>query len=136
MFVTFCLATVDLARGRIAYVRAGHVPPFVRRANGTVERLGMLGGLPLGMIEGAAYKAGETTFAPGDRILILTDGYTEAADLSGALFGEERIETRMAGIADDEAAFLAALTAEVRAFEAGQPASDDAAAILLWREPG
>ena len=56
MFVTFLLATADLARRRLTYVRAGHVPPFRHRAGGTVERLGTLGGLPLGMMEGIAYR--------------------------------------------------------------------------------
>jgi phosphoserine phosphatase RsbU/P len=129
MFVTFLLATVDLARRRLTYVRAGHVPPFWRRAAGTVERLRTLGGLPLGMIEGSDYKPDAVDLAPGDRILILTDGFTEAADPAGALFGEPRIEALLA--AADDTPFLNKLTAEVRVFEAGQPASDDMAAILL-----
>jgi sigma-B regulation protein RsbU (phosphoserine phosphatase) len=136
MFVTFLLAAVDLAHNRLAYVRAGHVPPFVRRAGGAVERLGALGGLPLGMIEGAAYKSATVEFSAGDRILVLTDGFTEAADPAGALFGEARIETLLAQMPEDDTAALATLTAQVRAFEAGQPSSDDMAAVLLWREPG
>ena len=135
MFVTFLLATVDLAQDRVAYVRAGHVPPFVRRAGGAVERLGALGGLPLGMIEGAAYKSEIIDFAAGDRILILTDGFTEAADPADALFGDTPIETLLARMAEDDTTALARLFAQVRAHEAGQPSSDDMAAVLLWREP-
>jgi len=129
MFVTFLLATVDLTRRRFTYVRAGHVPPFWRRAGGEVERLGTLGGLPLGMMEGIAYKPDAIDLAAGERILILTDGFTEAADPAGALFGEPRITALLA--AADDAPFLDKLTAEVRTYEAGQPASDDMAAILL-----
>jgi sigma-B regulation protein RsbU (phosphoserine phosphatase) len=136
MFVTFLLATVDLANNRLAYVRAGHVPPFVRRAGGAVERLGALGGLPLGMIEGAAYKSEIVDFAAGDRILILTDGFTEAADPADALFGDTPIETLLARMAEDDTTALARLFAQVRAHEAGRPSSDDMAAVLLWREPG
>jgi sigma-B regulation protein RsbU (phosphoserine phosphatase) len=134
MFVTFLLATVDLAQDRLAYVRAGHVPPFVRRAGGAVERLGALGGLPLGMIKGAAYTSATVAFAAGDRILVLTDGFTEAADPAGALFGEAPVEALLAQIAEGDTAALAALTAKVRAHEGGQPSSDDMAAVLLWRE--
>jgi sigma-B regulation protein RsbU (phosphoserine phosphatase) len=134
MFVTFLLATADLARRRLTYVRAGHVPPFVRRAGGGVERPKALGGLPLGMIEGTAYKADTIELAAGDRILILTDGFTEAADLAGNLFGETRIEALLAAAPEGDDAILAALTAQVRAHEAGQPASDDMAAILLRLE--
>jgi sigma-B regulation protein RsbU (phosphoserine phosphatase) len=129
MFVTFLLATVDLARRRFTYVRAGHVPPFWRRADASVERLGTLGGLPLGMMEGTAYKPASIDLTAGDRMLILTDGFTEAADPAGALFGEPRIAALLA--ADDDTPFLDKLTAEVRIFEAGQPASDDMAAILF-----
>jgi sigma-B regulation protein RsbU (phosphoserine phosphatase) len=129
MFVTFLLATADLARRQLTYVRAGHVPPFRRRADGTVQRLGTLGGLPLAMIEGTTYKPDTVELAAGDRLLILTDGFTEAADPAGALFGEPRIEALLA--AADDTPFLNKLAAEVRLFEAGQPASDDMAAILL-----
>jgi sigma-B regulation protein RsbU (phosphoserine phosphatase) len=129
MFVTFLLATADLARRRLTYVRAGHVPPFRRRPDGTLERLVTLGGLPLGMLEATAYKPDAIDFAAGDRILILTDGFTEAADPAGALFGEPRIEALLAGT--DDAPFLDKLAAEVRLFEAGQPASDDMAALLF-----
>ena len=129
MFVTFLLATADLSRRRLTYVRAGHVPPFRRRAHGTVQRLGTRGGQPLAMIEGTAYKSDAVELAAGDRLLILTDGFTEAADRAGALFGEPRIEALLA--AADETPFLDRLAAEVRAFEAGQPASDDMAAILF-----
>ena len=135
MFVTFLLATVDLAQDRVAYVRAGHVPPFVRRAGGAVERLGALGGLPLGMIEGTAYKSATVDFAAGDRLLVLTDGFTEAADPADVLFGEAPIEALLGQIAENDTAALATLTAQVRAHEGGQPSSDDMAAVLLWREP-
>jgi sigma-B regulation protein RsbU (phosphoserine phosphatase) len=133
MFVTFLLATADLARRRLTYVRAGHVPPFWHRAGGTVERLGTLGGLPLGMMEGIAYKPGSVELAAGDRLLILTDGFTEAHDPAGALFGEPRIEALLGAAQDaaDATPFLDKLAADVRVFEAGRPASDDMAAILF-----
>ncbi len=141
MFVTFLLATADLARRRLTYVRAGHVPPFWHRAGGTVERLGSLGGLPLGMMAEAAYKPEAIELAPGDRLLILTDGFTEAHDPADALFGEPRIEALLAAAEQNSDAaaretapaspFLDRLAADVRLFEAGRPASDDMAAILF-----
>jgi sigma-B regulation protein RsbU (phosphoserine phosphatase) len=88
------------------------------------------------MIEGAAYKSATIDFAAGDRILILTDGFTEAADPADTLFGEAPIEALLAGIPENDTGALAALTAQVRAHEAGLPSSDDMAAILLWLEAG
>jgi phosphoserine phosphatase RsbU/P len=131
MFVTFLLASVDLANGGVAYVRAGHVPPFLSRAGGSVERLNALGGLPLGMPEQAAYRSSTAVMAPGDRILVVTDGYTEAEDPAGALFGAAPIEAFMAALAADAAAPLRTLTERVHSFESGRPPSDDMAAILL-----
>jgi len=134
MFITCLLATADLARGRLTYVRAGHLAPFVRRAGGVVERLRTLGGLPFGMIEGAAYKSDSIEIAAGDRVLVLTDGFTEAADPAGELFGEARVESLLSASADNDA-ILEMLRRKARDFEAGQPASDDIAAILLRLEP-
>ena len=84
-------------------------------------------------IEGTAYKPEAIEFAPGDRLLILTDGFTEAHDPAGALFGEPRIEALLAAAhgMPHETPFLDKLAADVRAFEAGRPASDDMAAILF-----
>ncbi len=71
MFVTFLLGVLDLAGNRLTYVRAGHVPPFLRRADGSVERLTQAGGLPLGMMEGTAYKSATVDFNSGDALLVL-----------------------------------------------------------------
>jgi sigma-B regulation protein RsbU (phosphoserine phosphatase) len=135
MFVTFLLACIDITAGTGAYVRAGHVPPFLRRATGSVGRLSIFGGLPLGVAEQTAYKSGTIKFAPGDRVLIVTDGYTEAENPEGTLFGAAAIESYMAKLSSDDPAPLATLTAMVRSHEAGRPASDDMAAVLLSFDP-
>jgi sigma-B regulation protein RsbU (phosphoserine phosphatase) len=131
MFVTFLLATFDPASGEFRYLRAGHVPPFVRRENGAIERPGHQGGLPLGLVEDGAYTSDAVILAPGDRVLVITDGFTEAHDLSDNLFGETMVESFLAELTKDTAAPLELLTAQVKTFEAGQPAADDMAAFLF-----
>jgi sigma-B regulation protein RsbU (phosphoserine phosphatase) len=131
MFVTFLLGVLDLADNRLTYVRAGHVPPFLRRADGSIARLTHAGGLPLGMMEDTVYKVTTVGFNSGDVLLVLTDGFTEAADPGGALFGEARIEQYLAAHDPRSPGLLEALVSEVRSFEAGQPAFDDMAAVLL-----
>lgn len=131
MFVTLLLACFDPATGQLTYVRAGHVPPFHRNGSAGVQRLATLGGPPLGLMEGRAYKSDMVTLAAGDRVMIVTDGFTEAHDLSGQLYGEPRIETFLASVEAGEAEPVRRLFGDVRAFEAGQPAADDMAAILL-----
>jgi phosphoserine phosphatase RsbU/P len=131
MFATFLLATFDADTGNLAYVRAGHIPPFHRNGSGSIERLQQLGGPPLGLAEDAVYKPGAVALAPGDRVLVVTDGFTEANDPAGVLYGEERILDFVAGLGPQEAEPLARLVGDIRTFEAGEPASDDIAAILL-----
>jgi sigma-B regulation protein RsbU (phosphoserine phosphatase) len=131
MFVTFVLATVDVAAERLVYVRAGHVPPYLRRRDGQLERLDLLGGLPLGVTENAVYKPADTGLAAGDAVLVLTDGFTEAADPAGELFGDDRIASYMTQANPSDPDLLPALVRRVREFEAGLPPSDDMAALLL-----
>jgi serine phosphatase RsbU (regulator of sigma subunit) len=131
MFVTLLIAAFDGVTRRLTYTRAGHVPPFLRRANGIVERLGALGGLPLGINEDAAYRSAGVTLEPGDELLIVTDGITEAMDRSQQLFGEVRVAEMIAQRTSSETTLLHRLLANVRMFEAGSPQSDDIAAIAL-----
>jgi phosphoserine phosphatase RsbU/P len=135
MFVTFFLASLDLTTGRLTYVRAGHIPPFHMNASGVIERLTCQGGPPLGLVEDIAYKSEFTTLSSGDRILVVTDGITEACNSSDELYGEQRIETFLAGLHRKAEEPLAQLVSLVRAFESGCPASDDIAAILLTLDP-
>ena len=96
-----------------------------------VARLTTPGGPPLGVAPGFAYRQDSITLAPDDRLLIVTDGFTEANDPAGELFGEARIETFLAQAGSGQPATLRRLVEKVREFEAGRPAFDDMAAILL-----
>jgi sigma-B regulation protein RsbU (phosphoserine phosphatase) len=131
MFVTLLLATFDAETGRLAYVRAGHIPPFLRRASGAMERLAVLGGPPIGLMEDIAHKSASVDLGPGDQILIVTDGITEAVGPTGAMFGEARLQDFFAAVRPGDADTLKRLTAVVRAFEAGAPPADDVAAVRL-----
>src|SRR5262245_35106304 len=131
MFVTLLLATFDAESGKLAYVRAGHLPPLLRRRSGEIEKLAVLVGPPLGLVETATHRSACVDLTPGDQILIVTDGITEAAHTSGMQFGESRVREFFTTARPDEGALLARLLETVRDFEAGQPASDDIAALLF-----
>jgi phosphoserine phosphatase RsbU/P len=135
MFVTFLLAALDVTSGRLAYVRAGHIPPFHRNGTGKVARLGCMGGPPLGLVENTVYRSDAVTLSPGDRLLIVTDGFTEAHDPGNSVYGEARIEAFLTSLEASEDEPLKRLAGQVRAFEAGRPAFDDMAALLLSLEP-
>ena len=87
-FVTFFYALLD---GRqLAYSNAGHNAPILVRSTGTVERLDR-GGIVIGLAGDADYEQGTLTLDPGDRLLLFTDGLTEACSASDEEFGEERL---------------------------------------------
>jgi sigma-B regulation protein RsbU (phosphoserine phosphatase) len=129
MFVTLFLGVLDVTTGDLAFVRCGHVPPWIHKADGSMERLMAAAGLPLGVMEGISYRTGRTSLAAGDVLLSVTDGVTEGTAPEGELFGEDRTGAWLAKAGPDNS--LDDLVAEVRAFEAGQPPADDVAAVLL-----
>lgn len=131
MFVTLLVAAFDGLTNQLVYTRAGHVPPFLRRTDGVIERLSKAGGLPLGLLEDAAYRSATVNLGPGDELLIVTDGISEAMDPSLGQFGEERIADVMGHRTVVGTGLLDRLLDEVRTFEAGQAQSDDIAAILM-----
>jgi sigma-B regulation protein RsbU (phosphoserine phosphatase) len=101
-FVTFCFTWFDADRHTIHYANAGHNPPLLVRANGSVERL-CDGGTVLGVLPEASYQQSSLAFNPGDRLLFYTDGITEARSPAGEEFGEDRL-ARVAAESDGLAA--------------------------------
>ena len=87
-------ATLVIARlgrdGELELMNCGHVPPIVISGD-TVTRLED-GNLPVGLIPGARFKSARHQLKPGDRIVVVTDGVTEAEDSSGEFFGNDRLE--------------------------------------------
>ena len=134
-FITFVLGSFEPSTGRFTYVRAGHVPPYLRKASGELTRLDALSGPPLGLDETARYRPGNATLGSGERLLIVTDGFIDAQDSNDAPYGDARVAAFVAGVAPDEASPLQRLYDDVRAFEQGQPAFDNKAAVMLTLGP-
>lgn len=76
--------------GRAEYINCGHIPPLVCSQNSSARL--PESNLPVGMVERVDFVAGETRLEPGSRLLVVTDGVTEARDSRGDFFGEERVE--------------------------------------------
>jgi len=129
MFVTFFLGLLDPATGELAYVRCGQIPPFLRREDGSIERLDAVGGPPLGVMEGVDYDVGYARLEPGDGLLIISDGVSEAEAPDGALLGETPILDWLKAPREE----LDSLVALTRGHEQGRPASDDLSALLVRR---
>ena len=90
-FVTFFYCVYDAATRRLTYTNAGHNPPLLVRPDGTAIRLSR-GGPVLGVFPQSHFDSGEAELEEGDRLVLFTDGITEARRASGDEFGEERLE--------------------------------------------
>lgn len=89
--VTFFYAELDTATGTLRYVNAGHNPPFLLATGQPPARLGATG-VVLGVVPSSTYEAMEVVLEPGDRLLLYTDGVTEAANPSDEEYGDGRLE--------------------------------------------
>ncbi len=88
-YATAFLATFDRETHRLVYTNAGHLPALLVRDRDTVRC--DEGGVPIGMFEGATYRTGARTLAPGDLLALFTDGVTEAPAPHGEEFGVARL---------------------------------------------
>jgi sigma-B regulation protein RsbU (phosphoserine phosphatase) len=89
-FVTLFYAQLDGAARRLRYTSAGHNPPFVLHPDGSCDRLREGGGV-LGVFANQVFRSAVVELRPGDRVVLFTDGVTEASNIADEEFGEERL---------------------------------------------
>ncbi len=89
-FITFFYAVIDSAGRLLTYTNAGHNPPLIARQDGSCLKL-ETGGAVLGVFRDGSYEQASIDLLPGDRLVMFTDGITEAADSNGEELGEERL---------------------------------------------
>ena len=131
MFVTLFCAILNIRTGQVAYSNGGHNLPYLL-SNGRIQPLDKTGDMVLGAVEGVKYHRNETILRPGDRLLLYTDGVTEAMDQNENLFSERRLEEFLASVNDASPPDLTnALVDEVRRFCVGAPQSDDITILAL-----
>ena len=133
LFVTVFYAVFDPATGSLAYANGGHNPPLIRRANGTVEMLTAASGLVLGMFP-ATYEQDTAQLAPGDTLVLYTDGVTEAFNVDVQMYEEARLVERVRADGGGSAKTLvASIFDSVIGFSGAAPQSDDiTVAVLSW----
>lgn len=127
------LCYVEIDGSSLHVANAGGIPPYIRRADGRVERLSV-GGLPLGMelASELGFEPVTTTVAADDLVVLTSDGVIEAADVSRRMFGFARLEHAIAcGPASDPRAMLDHLNAEIGAFVGGAAPRDDVTIVVF-----
>ncbi len=135
-FVTCFLAELEPATGRLTYVNCGHVPPLLAGAGVGEEELSE-GGPVLGVFEKAAYVAREATLEPGQTLVLLTDGVSEARRPDGEELGAGRIRAVVReGSSRGAAAVAAEIVRLTREFTGSTGFEDDFTLVLLARRAG
>jgi sigma-B regulation protein RsbU (phosphoserine phosphatase) len=115
-FVTFCYCTIDTTDNRLTYASSGHCPPILFHKSGEAVPLNE-GGPPLGIFPNRNYEGVGLQLEWGDRLVLYTDGLTEAMDSDEQEFGERRlIELGSRNIALSATELLAAIKKEVVSF--------------------
>jgi phosphoserine phosphatase RsbU/P len=129
-FVTLFVAVLDPRDGTVAYCNGGHNAPILVHADGTVERL-EAGGMIVGVFEPARFEAGRAITRPGDRLLLFTDGLTEAGVGTSEEYGDGRLAAAVVCHRHlDPAALVERVFADVHQW-AGPGLDDDATALAL-----
>jgi phosphoserine phosphatase RsbU/P len=132
-YATAFLGVLEPATGLLRYTNAGHNPPLVVRAGGSLEELPPTG-VPLGLLPGARYAAREVALSPGDTLVLYTDGLVEASDPGGEEYGLDRLKEVCLRHRNGLCRSLAeALDADLEAFVRGVPFADDRTIVLARR---
>jgi len=134
LFVTVFYCIFDPVSGKLSYANAGHNPPFVRRAAGSVEALSGRGGFVLGAMPGAKFPMHTVYLGRGDRIVLFTDGVTEAFNPRNEAYGNERLVAELMAHGDGSATTLVERICDsVTSFTGEAPQSDDITlTVLAW----
>jgi sigma-B regulation protein RsbU (phosphoserine phosphatase) len=129
-FVSLAYAVLDARAGTLAYANAGHPPPLLLRADGSVARLER-GGPVLGIVEDARYETDGLPLRRGDRLVLFTDGVVEASASRGEM-GDARLLDGLGNMramsASEAAAAVLRMAVE---FAGGDRLADDATVVIV-----
>ncbi len=135
LFVTVWLGMLDLTTGKLSYVNAGHNPPFLIHADGSIGNIESKPNFVIGRKRGVRYKEHRLSLQPGDKLFLYTDGLSDSTDPSGRMFRAEGIESVLSGcVASDD--IIKRMIGSVDAFSDGAEQFDDITMLLVdYKEP-
>lgn len=134
-FITFFYGKLDLENNVFIYCNAGHNPPYKVDGDQKIEEL-TEGGIILGMMPNMPYETGQLEMKPGDRIIMFTDGITEAMDPKDEEYGEERLIDVIGQCPNENAQELMdKINKAVDEFADGAPQADDITMVVMRATP-
>jgi len=136
LFVSVFYGVFDPASGALRYANGGHNPPYLRHADEEIESLRGQGGPVLGVMSGAEFPTHSLQLQPGDRLVLYTDGLTEACNAGGEAYGEQRLAAELESHgAAAPAEIVERLCRNVAAFTGAVAQADDITISVLARGP-
>jgi sigma-B regulation protein RsbU (phosphoserine phosphatase) len=130
-YVTACCIVIDSRQQKVMYAAAGHPPALLRRADGRVELLDK-GGVILTLLPSVSYDTEEVSFDPGDRLLVYTDGLTEATRQHGdEFFGDRELARIVSSTPVSDDLLRTVLDAHRRWIGEGTAVSDDISVVVI-----
>ena len=134
-FVTFFFGILDPQTHEICFHNAGHIPPILVSPDGQAEMLGEeIIGLPLGVMEDTEYPESRFTIQKGQKLVVLSDGITDAMNIKGEYFSLKGVLKHIAGShADSVETFGENLLGAVHSFAGRTPQTDDQSLIIVGR---
>ena len=135
-FVTFFFGVLDPATHKVRFHNAGHIPPFLVSPDGKAEMLGEdIIGLPLGVMDDTEYPESVFTMQKGQKLVVLSDGITDAMNAQGDYFAMSGVLKYFAGSrADSVEEFGERLISAVHSFAGRTPQTDDQSLVIVGRE--
>jgi serine phosphatase RsbU (regulator of sigma subunit) len=135
-FVTYVLTIIDLKKCEMSLVNAGHMPPLIRRPDGSVDTFDEdTVGIPIGITTDYPYEVVRRKIEPGETVVIVTDGVDEAMNPDGELYTKARVFEFVRNASPRAAELGEALLADVRRHAAGRPQNDDITIMTFGRDP-
>ena len=132
MFATAWIGILDTRTMTLQYTNAGHIYPILQRRGQPCEEMKKVHGLFLAGMKFTQYKEDELHLAPGDRLLLYTDGVNEAHDINNGLYGEDRLISIVDNTRDlPGEQVLERILADVSEFAVGVPQFDDITMVIL-----
>ena len=125
MFATVLYIELDSERGTMTLSNAGHLPPLIKRADGTVKKMAPAGGAPIGILKGMQFGQETFPFAPGETVVLYTDGIIEAMNAREELYGYDRFEELIRKSSPDPETLRTAIISDVNRFTGLSPQHDD-----------
>ncbi len=130
-FITAFFAVIDPVSGVIRYSCAGHPPPRLKRADGTIIQLDDGADAPIGVLDELEYHDAERPLGAGDSVVLYTDGITETFNPAGDAFGSGHLDTCVATLAGSAADMALTIAAAANDFRQAPEPEDDTTVVVV-----